>query len=875
MGLSWLLMWGGMPVPALASMVEEQPTADDALVEHISAADDQDGAGLALNEQSVDEGITANDVNDDDDALVPELVVQDQLEDDTLEQEPIDEGDDPSSDDTSVEEQLSELPPLEEQSDSVVTMPSPSMTLTTQSAADSETTTFNGEVIKGVVQSPYALSNEQLLNGYVQELIDQTLPASKRDGMMLSTQSAGDAFGTSNMGKVYNALKTEIAKVASGTRTNTIFTFAPSFLTNGEATWTPSDLGVANFSTSANKTKALSTVMKTKLGIDEGKIMNALLADCPYELYWFDKTAGYAFQSFSFSITDSKLKLSGSMKFTLYVSKDYKSSASNTTTDASRIRTAEAALTKAQSVANGASGKTGKELLKYFNDKICELVDYDFDTPRTSAYGNPWQLINVFDGNASTKCLCEGYAKAFKYLCDLKKVECLTVTGTMSGGTGAGPHMWNVVTMNNKNYVVDVTNCDKGTVGAPVNPDENPFLFMRYYQSGSYADGYYINANGKNIKYTYDASTKNLYGQTLLQITQGTQISSKAATLAAKTYNGKKQTDGLTISGLKEGTDYTVKWPSGCIKAGTYTVTVIGIGEYAGTKSVKLTINKATPTITINAPSVVKNYGDAAFYVGAKKSGGDGAIKYKTSNASVASVNSSGKVTLKGSGTATVTAYLNASTNFNAVSKAMTVTVNKAANPLKLTVKKAVKSVSYKPTTTASAGTNVKKKNAQGTVTYKNVSADATAKGFTVNAKTGSVTLPAGTNGGNYKVRIEATAAGNAKYMAGSQTAEYTIQVKPITSKLKVKTQSLKYTEGQLSSDMTVRPLTVTNPANNTTYTRLSGKAGLSLNSDGSVKISRGLKKGSYTMRVKVTAPATSNYKTKSKTVTVRVRVTK
>ena len=60
--------------------------------------------------------------------------------------------------------------------------------------------------------------------------------------------------------------------------------------------------------------------------------------------------------------------------------------------------------------------------------------------------------------------VCEGYSKAFQYLCDLSsfkdKVECHSVSGVTSG-----PHMWNVVAMEDGyNYLVDVTNCDEGTV---------------------------------------------------------------------------------------------------------------------------------------------------------------------------------------------------------------------------------------------------------------------------------------------------------------------------------------------------------------------------------------------------------------------------
>lgn len=61
--------------------------------------------------------------------------------------------------------------------------------------------------------------------------------------------------------------------------------------------------------------------------------------------------------------------------------------------------------------------------------------------------------------------VCEGYSKAFQYLCDLSDITCYTVTGMMNGGTGEGPHMWNIVANNGKYYMADITNSDEGTVG--------------------------------------------------------------------------------------------------------------------------------------------------------------------------------------------------------------------------------------------------------------------------------------------------------------------------------------------------------------------------------------------------------------------------
>ena len=52
------------------------------------------------------------------------------------------------------------------------------------------------------------------------------------------------------------------------------------------------------------------------------------------------------------------------------------------------------------------------------------------------------------------------------------------------GGTGAGAHMWNIVTLGGENYLVDITNSDDGTVG------NDGSLFMAWTTQGNMNDGY-------------------------------------------------------------------------------------------------------------------------------------------------------------------------------------------------------------------------------------------------------------------------------------------------------------------------------------------------------------------------------------------------
>ena len=129
--------------------------------------------------------------------------------------------------------------------------------------------------------------------------------------------------------------------------------------------------------------------------------------------------------------------------------------------------------------------------------------------PLDAAYGNPWQLIWVFDGDPETNVECEGYAKAFSYLAQLSRfnssrVEVKLVSGFIDPEkTASSSYMWNwdwnVVRMDDGvNYLVDLTGCD-------LAGDDRFFLKGA---TGSVAEGYTCNG----IPYYYQASSVSAYG---------------------------------------------------------------------------------------------------------------------------------------------------------------------------------------------------------------------------------------------------------------------------------------------------------------------------------------------------------------------------
>ena len=254
-------------------------------------------------------------------------------------------------------------------------------------------------------------------------------------------------------------------------------------------------------------------------------VLNAMLADMPYEMYWFDKTRGIGVDYPSIRYREENgvgyLALMDNAEYgiSFIVSGDYSADATfdsrgslgTTTTNTTLTRAASSAAKNNAGVITDNNSKSDYDRLVAYKDAIIGMTDYNDDAYENNPpYGDPWQLIFVFDNDPDTKVVCEGYSKAFQYLCDntvfnSPKIDCYTVSGEMTGATGAGAHMWNILHMNDsKNYIADITNSDTGTVGYESDKNKDPdgsWLFLNGYDSGDMNYGYVYNSDGKTIKY--------------------------------------------------------------------------------------------------------------------------------------------------------------------------------------------------------------------------------------------------------------------------------------------------------------------------------------------------------------------------------------
>ena len=360
--------------------------------------------------------------------------------------------------------------------------------------------------------------NNELLIEYME------ISMSTSDAAMYSTLGLRHLTGIDV--KVYGLLKTCAAKVADGEVTSTVFAFTMSDLGLG-GKYTAADLGVSAVVSDGAITEAGKAALKAKLeAIHLSRIVTALLFDCPAEFYWYEKTVGSKTNTtygigatYDSSLGEYVLYFSDSSQitFSFAVAEDYAVDHASGTyvVDSGVIETIQTALDHANTIITSHVSETDYEKLVSYKDEICDAVSYNTTAGNhnyTYNYGNPWQIIWVFDEDASTNVVCEGYSKAFQFLCDGSEfenemIQSRLVTGTMTGGTGAGGHMWNVVTMEDgKNYLVDVTNCDGGTIGSPDK------LFLVGDGNGSVSGGYSIDIPGQYaISYEYDSSTLEAY----------------------------------------------------------------------------------------------------------------------------------------------------------------------------------------------------------------------------------------------------------------------------------------------------------------------------------------------------------------------------
>lgn len=146
-------------------------------------------------------------------------------------------------------------------------------------------------------------------------------------------------------------------------------------------------------------------------------------------------------------------------------------------------------------------------------------------------------------------------------------------------------------------------------------------------------------------------------------------------------YNGNVQKPVVTVldgnEELTESTDYTLTWPSDCTNVGTKTITITGNGGYDGTITKTYSITQATNTITLNTDDAYVFVGSTVTRTAQVKFG---TPSYSSSSTTYATVDSStGVVTGKAAGSATITVSVAGTTNYTGVSASYKINVRNSS----------------------------------------------------------------------------------------------------------------------------------------------------------------------------------------------------
>ncbi len=356
------------------------------------------------------------------------------------------------------------------------------------------------------------------------------------------------------MGALYDYCADQIRSIAEGVITDTRITVTADALGICETRLSASDLGISSITNEdGDVTDEAAAAFAEYTAFDYSNLYDSLRFDMPSETYWMGLTYLHSASTaipyvLNYENGEYTLSVDSTKKFIIYLTAndDYADTSAepytnngksyNVTVDSSKTTALNNAITNAKSIVSEAADSelSDIETLNFYFNRISSLSSYNYDVSKDTPYGDPWQIIYMFDNDPDTKVVCEGYSKSFQYLCDMTEFDspdiyCISVTGVLTRNNykSGDSHMWNILHMDDgRNYLVDITNC------SPANPIlymksysgiyELPEDYISYWTEKGYSfnddttTGYSFYDNSWN--YVYYASTINSFSDSELSI---------------------------------------------------------------------------------------------------------------------------------------------------------------------------------------------------------------------------------------------------------------------------------------------------------------------------------------------------------------------
>ena len=179
------------------------------------------------------------------------------------------------------------------------------------------------------------------------------------------------------------------------------------------------------------------------LGDDYQSAIEAFLHDNP-DLFYLDVNKMYL----NIETTTKFFKTT----YSVYVSPAQDSNyLNNEFTSQSEIENAITAIEKVRDSIKAKLNGTDYQNILFVHDYLVNNIDYDSNYQAVGSY-------SIYGALIEKKCVCEGYAKAFKYILNSAGYECELLQGVATNSTGQTEnHAWNAVKLNGVWYEVDPT----------------------------------------------------------------------------------------------------------------------------------------------------------------------------------------------------------------------------------------------------------------------------------------------------------------------------------------------------------------------------------------------------------------------------------
>lgn len=226
-------------------------------------------------------------------------------------------------------------------------------------------------------------------------------------------------------------------------------------------------------------------------------------------------------------------------------------------------------------------GYTRYEKVKSIHDTIAKQVSYD----STFTNGTAHQPTSVF--LEPYKPVCEGYAEAFKMLCDREGIPCVIVVGE-AGGVG---HAWNYVKMeDNKWYAVDLT------------WDDQSSIFYDFFLVGANSTNRYFDNDSTTFADAHTATGEHFTNSSFVLTYPTLCETPYALTLGrANTDIAVRKADGIVLLGKNQslGTAFIAPYGSTVSYSGTTTGGTVTVTQ--GTTVTTYTVARRGDVVVDNA----------------------------------------------------------------------------------------------------------------------------------------------------------------------------------------------------------------------------------------------------------------------------------